>query len=72
MPKHEGAHNNLGLIFSKLGKSSQAIACYEKAIEIKSDYTAAFVNLGLVYTEQGQFKAIACYKKCNKARATKS
>ena len=47
-PNHVSTHNNLGLVFQKLGELQKAISCYQKAIEIKPDYANARNNLGLV------------------------
>jgi predicted O-linked N-acetylglucosamine transferase (SPINDLY family) len=57
-------HYNRGLALKKQGKFEQAIACYQKAIQIQSNYAPAYNSLGIVYREKGQLKrAIQCYQK---------
>ena len=34
-PNYVDAHNNLGILFNKLGEHQKAISCYEKAIQIQ-------------------------------------
>ena len=36
-PNYVNAHNNLGLVFQKLGDLQKARSCYQKAIEIQPD-----------------------------------
>ncbi len=63
-PNHVSTHNNLGLVFQKLGELQKAISCYQKAIEIQPDYVNAHNNLGLVFQKLGELqKAISCYQK---------
>jgi tetratricopeptide (TPR) repeat protein len=47
-PDHFGALVNLGSALSELGKLSEAITMYERAIEIRPNYMA-YVNLGTAY-----------------------
>ena len=44
----------MGLTFKLLGKLEQAIENYEKAIELKPDYTEAYNNLGNVLRDTGK------------------
>ena len=63
-PNHIDTHNNLGMIFKKLGEPQRAISCYEKVIQIDSNYVDAHNNLGIVFKELGEYqKAISCYEK---------
>ena len=49
-------HNNLGLLFQKLGKKEEANECYEKAIKIDPHYANAYNNLGSLNAELGKYK----------------
>jgi len=44
-PNHVDAHNNLGVVFQKLGELQKARSCYQKAIQIQSNYSEAYWNL---------------------------
>ena len=42
----------------------EAIACYDKAIEVNPEFSWAFYNKGIILTAHGYNKeAIACYDK---------
>ena len=63
-PNHVSTHNNLGLVFQKLGELQKAISCYQKAIEIQPNYAIAHNNLGIALKELRDYKkAIGCYEK---------
>jgi Tfp pilus assembly protein PilF len=58
------AHNNLGTILSARGRTNDAVAQYQMALQIKPDYAQAHYNLGLALAGCGRFdEAIACYRK---------
>ncbi len=58
------ARNNLGNILASQGKTSEAVAQFHRAIEIKPDYAEAYYNLALVLDRQGRpDEAIANYRK---------
>jgi len=44
-PKHQYAHNNLGLMYNRLGKSDKAVEHYRCAIDIQKDFHPARSNL---------------------------
>jgi Flp pilus assembly protein TadD len=48
------AHNNLGAILMLSGRAPEAIAQYEQALRLKSDYTEAHINLGNAFFYEGQ------------------
>ena len=48
-PKYAEAYLKRGFVYKELGKTNQAIESYNKAIEINSQYAAAYSALGLVY-----------------------
>jgi type IV pilus biogenesis/stability protein PilW len=52
----ERIYNNLGLVHEKLGEKPQAIAAYERAIEVQHEFYLPFQNLGKLYYETGNLK----------------
>jgi tetratricopeptide (TPR) repeat protein len=57
-------HNNLGLALLQKGKVDEAIAHYQKALQIKPDYAEAHYNLGLALFQKGSVdEAIFHYHK---------
>lgn len=57
-------HNELGNLYESKGRYEQAIAEYEKAIELDPKLAMAYSNLGSVYSNIGLLnKAIVKYKK---------
>ncbi len=66
-PWNDRAHNNLGVALAGCGQVDEAIAHFEKALEIKPDFTEAHNNLGLALAGRGRFdEAIAHYQKALK------
>ena len=62
-PDHFGALVNLGSALSELGKLSEAITMYERAIEIRPSYMA-YVNLGTAYGRAESFSnAVSAFEK---------
>jgi len=58
------AHNNLALLFSDRGRTDEAMAHYQKAIELKPDFFQAHNNLGILLADRGRTdEAIAHYRK---------
>ncbi|MEW6683144.1 MAG: tetratricopeptide repeat protein [Nitrospirota bacterium] len=49
-------HNNLGVVYKRLGLLPEAVAAYQQAIEIQPQYPEAYYNLGLALREQGEFR----------------
>lgn len=57
-------HFQAALMYLQAGSPDGAISEFKKAIELKSDYFAAYLNLGEVYSNVGyQAEAIATYRK---------
>ena len=55
-------HNARGIAYAEKGEHDKAIATFEKAISLKSDYVNAHYNLGLVYMKKGKMdKAWSAY-----------
>ncbi|GET40205.1 DUF5672 family protein [Microseira wollei] len=55
---------NRGLAVKKQGKLDDAIACYQKAIQLQPNYAPPYNSLGIVYREKGQLdRAIESYQK---------
>ena len=46
-PANASAHLNLGLALEALERFSEALACYDQAIHLRSDYAEAFNNKGV-------------------------
>ena len=62
-PEHFGALVNLGSALSELGKLSEAITMYERAIEIRPNYMA-YVNLGTAYGRAQRYSnAVSAFEK---------
>ena len=62
-PNFEVVQLNLGIIYSEFDQES-AIKHYKKAIEIKSDYSEAYFNLGSVFRHLGRKnESIKSYEK---------
>jgi serine/threonine protein kinase/tetratricopeptide (TPR) repeat protein len=58
------AHYNLGVIQQGERYVDEAIACYQKTIDLEPKQSNAFNNLGLLLEEQNKpAEAIACYRK---------
>jgi tetratricopeptide (TPR) repeat protein len=59
-----GSYYNRALIYDKKGQYDQAIADYNKAIEINPGDAMAYHNRALIYDKKGQYdQAIADYNK---------
>jgi tetratricopeptide (TPR) repeat protein len=66
-PNNHILHFASGTIYDKLGNRANALAAYQKAIEIKPDYFDAYYNLGAVYFNEGKrLQDIANNEKDNK------
>jgi len=62
MPRFAAAHSNLGSILKEQGKSQQAIAHYQQAIDIDPMFAGAYSNLGSAYKDSGRMEdAIKCF-----------
>ena len=56
------AHNTRGIAYCENGADDKAIATFEKAIDLKSDYVNAHYNRGLAYMKKGEVdKALSAY-----------
>ena len=61
-PKY--AWSNKGAALFSQGKYDEAIASYDRAIEINPDYKQAWNNKGIVYFNMGKYSdAIVCYDR---------
>lgn len=52
-PQSSRAHNNLGVLYKKMGLMDAAIREYTTAIQIKPDYSEAHGNLANIYLDKG-------------------
>jgi peroxin-5 len=53
--------NKLGATLANHSHSSQAVAAYRKALELKPNYMRAWTNMGISYANLGDYKASAAY-----------
>jgi tetratricopeptide (TPR) repeat protein len=53
-PKEVGAHSNLGVLLSRLGRFDEAIAEYTKALDLEPGNAGITLNLGLAYYKSGR------------------
>ncbi|UCG48425.1 MAG: tetratricopeptide repeat protein [Phycisphaerales bacterium] len=52
-PTHAGAHNNLGIAYERMGRQ-EAQAQFERAIQLRSDFTHAHFNLARILIKTGR------------------
>ena len=64
-PHNYRAHYNLGNVQQGRGRFDEARKHYEKALELKRDFAAAYDNLGLILMERGRLTE--AYKNMEKA-----
>ncbi len=58
------AHYNLGMAYSRLGRSTEAIESYKQAIIFKPDYAEAYYTLGLADSDLGRHQeAIEAFRQ---------
>jgi tetratricopeptide (TPR) repeat protein len=63
-PRSAGAWNNLGNALRDQGKLDEAVACYQKAIDLDPKHVLAHMNLGSALRFQKKLdEAVAYYKK---------
>jgi len=53
-PKNHRAQNNLALAYSNMGKYDLAIKHYTESINLKPDYSMAYINRGVAYAKSNQ------------------
>ena len=56
-------HALVGVACSALGKRSEAIQSFQRALALKPDYTEAYNNLGILHTQIGLPEAAAAYHR---------
>ncbi len=72
--KHDYAEaiNNYGAVLASIGKSKEAIALYNKAIEIKPEFQPAYFNMAVEYEKNAKFtKARRLYEEYLKFETVK-
>ena len=63
-PSNARPHNNLAIALAARGRTDEAIAQYQRALEIKSDYADAHNNLAVALAARGRTdEAIAHYQR---------
>jgi tetratricopeptide (TPR) repeat protein len=55
------AYNNLGYFFERAGRKDDALASYQKALELYPDYAYAHYNLGLLHSDRGRTDEAAAH-----------
>src|SRR6202451_1413161 len=53
-PNDPQAYNMRGSVFGEAGHNEQALADFDKAISLDTNYTQAYVHRGLVYSQNGK------------------
>ncbi len=67
-PSPQNAYNNIGWALFKKGEFLQSIVNYRKAIDIQSNYTMAYNNMGLSYERLSKWdKALSAYDAAMKS-----
>jgi tetratricopeptide (TPR) repeat protein len=54
-PADAGAHNNLGVLYYHKGLIAEAVAAFQRALELDSRMTIAQANLEIAYRESGHY-----------------
>ena len=63
-PDSAQSHYNLAAALRYLNRLEEALACYDRALELKPDYADAHANRGNVLKAQGRLdEAVACYRQ---------
>jgi len=62
-PNFEGAHLNLGAVFSQTGHPNEAINEFKQAIQLKPDDASAYNNLGAILGEERLDESIGLFQK---------
>lgn len=58
-PHLEAYHCALGYRLQQLGQERQALECFERALEINSNYVQVYINRGTMYAQKGDDKNAA-------------
>jgi tetratricopeptide (TPR) repeat protein len=67
LPNYVQAHNNIGLLLNRQGKTEDALRHFEKALETEPDSAVAHGNIGAVLSSLGETnKAISHFEKALK------
>jgi len=68
-PNHPQPHGNLGICYARLGRKQEALAAFDKALEIDPNYEPALLNRAIVASlgegeklPDGHFKSVEYYK----------
>ena len=63
-PDDPRVHYELARYFQQQGSTVDAVALYERSIELDSNFTEAYIQLGDIYMQQGpESLAIRCYRQ---------
>jgi len=68
-PQAANPYDSRGDLHGYQGRIDEAIACFQKALEIKPDFAMTLWNLGYMYTVTGQYaRAESCYHQLAMSR----
>ncbi len=62
-PHYAEAHNDLGIIYEKMGWLNRARQAYSTAIRIRPDFMPAYTNLAALYERKGDIESAIFYYK---------
>jgi tetratricopeptide (TPR) repeat protein len=55
-PNATDAHNDLGLVYSELGRTDDALEEFQKVLQVAPSYPAIHLNLGYAYLDKGRLE----------------
>ena len=61
IPTNPGAHNNLGRVYTKLGRLEDALAHFQTAVQLPECGVDAYTNLGLALADLGRLDEAEAY-----------
>lgn len=63
-PSNPDLQHEIALVYQEIREHDLALVHFKKAIQLKSNFSKAYNNMGILYSETGQFeKALECYNK---------
>ncbi|MBI5428791.1 MAG: tetratricopeptide repeat protein [Nitrospinae bacterium] len=62
-PANFYAHNNLGMVYAKLGKTDLALESYKAALKINPKFSMTLNNISRIYKQRGEYGEAETYLK---------